>query len=271
MNTIDQVVAQLDGERFDLARPYTIGMPQSPNHPRYWHSLPRRHGDMVRADGGSAANDIIVTGTHVGTHIDALAHVSHDGFLHGGADAEAAQTGGRFTELGIHTVAPFIGRGVLLDIPAVRGVAGLDPGEEVTAADLSAAAGRLSNPIRPGDAVVIRTGWGARWDDGDGFVGRDTGVPGPGVDAAEWLAAQAPAFVGSDTIAFERIPPGTGHSVLPVHRLLLVDHGINIVETMALEALAVSGYVEFVLILVPLPLHGATGSPVRPIAVVPRT
>ena len=79
----------------DLSRPYVIGMPQSPNHPRYWHSLPRRHGDTVRADGGSAANDVIMLGTHVGTHMDALAHVSHDGLLHGGIDAAAASVGDR--------------------------------------------------------------------------------------------------------------------------------------------------------------------------------
>ena len=60
-----------DGVRiFDLGRPMFVGMPQSPNHPAYWHTMPRRHGDRLRADGSSAANDLIVTGTHVGTHID---------------------------------------------------------------------------------------------------------------------------------------------------------------------------------------------------------
>ena len=63
----------------DLGRLLTVGMPQSPNHPAYWHAHPRRHGDMVRADGGSAANDMITMGTHVGTHVDALSHVSQDG------------------------------------------------------------------------------------------------------------------------------------------------------------------------------------------------
>lgn len=271
MSSLSDILELLGGERFDLSRTYRIGMPQSPNHPRYWHSLPRRHGDMVRADGGSAANDIIVTGTHVGTHMDALAHVSHDGNLFGGSDAAVSQTGGVFTELGIHTVAPFVGRGVLLDVPAARGVTTLEAGEEVTVDDVVAAAERLPTPIQPGDGVLIRTGWGARWDDGDDFVGRQTGVPGPGVPAARWLAEQAPAFVGSDTIAFEQVPPGAGHAVLPVHRLLLVDHGINIVETMALESLAASGHVEFLLIVIPLPLFGATGSPVRPLALVPRS
>jgi Putative cyclase len=113
---------------FDLGRPMSIGMPQSPNHPAYWHTLPRRHGDMVRADGGSAANDLIVTGTHVGTHIDALAHVSHDGKLHGGADAAEAGVGGRFLEHGVHTIAPMVRRAVLLDVPAALGIDACDGG-----------------------------------------------------------------------------------------------------------------------------------------------
>ncbi|HSF84724.1 MAG TPA: cyclase family protein [Acidimicrobiia bacterium] len=270
MNELQRLLASLDGDVFDLSRPYVIGMPQSPNHPRYWHSLPRRHGDMVRADGGSAANDLIVMGTHVGTHIDALAHVSHDGVLHGGRDAAAAQVGGRFEESGVHTVAPFIGRGVLLDIPAARGVDALPAGEEVTAADVADAEASLPAPIRQGDGVLIRTGWGANWEAGDAYLGKESGVPGPGPEAAGLLASKRPAFIGSDSIAFEHLPPGGGHAVLPVHRILLVEHGINIVETLALEELAAAGHREFLLVLVPLPLVGATGSPVRPLAIVPR-
>ncbi len=71
----------------ELGQPLFTGMPCSPNHPGFRMTLVRRHGDMVRPDGGSAANEIIITGGHVGTHIDALSHVSHDGRLHGGVDA----------------------------------------------------------------------------------------------------------------------------------------------------------------------------------------
>jgi hypothetical protein len=109
------VAAVLAAEVFDLGRPLFAGMPQSPNHPEFRMALQRRHGDMVRADGSSAANEILVTGGHVGTHIDALCHVSFEGKLHGGVDAAAAQAGGRFTELGIETVAPIVRRGLLLD------------------------------------------------------------------------------------------------------------------------------------------------------------
>ena len=254
---------------YDLSRPYEIGMPQSPNHPAYWHALPRRHGDVVRPDGGSAANDVITLGTHVGTHLDALAHVSQDGRLHGGVDAEGAQVGGRFDELGVHTVAPVLGRGVLLDVPATRGVASCGPGDEITPDDLDAALARVGGGIHPGDAVFVRSGWGARWDEGPGYLGRDTGVPGVGEAGARWLAGHRPRTVGGDTIAFERLAPGAGHSVLPAHRVLLVEEGVTIVETLDLEQLAGDGVAEFLLVLVPLRLVGATGSPVRPLAVVP--
>ena len=102
---------------FDLGRPLLNGMSQSPNHPAFRHCLDRRHGDRIRADGGSAAADLITLGCHVGTHVDALAHVSQDGRLYSGIDAHEAQSGGRFEALGIHKLPPYLGRGVLLDIP----------------------------------------------------------------------------------------------------------------------------------------------------------
>jgi hypothetical protein len=87
----------------DLANPIEAGMPVSPNHPGFKMALQRRHGDMVRADGGSAANEMIMIGGHTGTHVDALCHVSHQGKLHGGVDALGAQQGGRFRSLGVET------------------------------------------------------------------------------------------------------------------------------------------------------------------------
>ncbi|MGI9645052.1 MAG: cyclase family protein, partial [Ilumatobacteraceae bacterium] len=116
------VDALTGAEVIDLGRPYINGMAQSPNHPTFRHCLDRRHGDKLRADGGSAAADLITMGAHVGTHVDALAHVSHDGLLHGGVDAVEAQQGGRFESLGIDELDPVVGRGVLLDVPAALGI-----------------------------------------------------------------------------------------------------------------------------------------------------
>lgn len=254
---------------FDLGRPMFVGMPQSPNHPQFWHTLPRRHGDMVRPDGGSAANDLIVTGTHVGTHIDALAHVSHDGRLHGGADAAESGRGGRFVEHGVHTIEPMIHRGVLLDVPAALGLGECEPSYEISPADLDAAAERTGVAVAAGDVVLIRSGWGRRFDvSSDAYLGTSTGVPGVGEAGARWLAERGVLAAGADTIAFERLGAGTGHSVLPAHRVLLVEAGIYIIEALALEELAEAQVSEFTFVLVPMKIVGATGSPVRPLAVV---
>ncbi len=253
---------------YDLAQPFANGMPQSPNHPRFHLALARRHGDAVRDGGGSASAELLVLGGHVGTHVDALCHVSQDGLLHGGVSADDAQRGGRFSSLGIETVAPFIGRGILLDVAALHGVDVLPGGTVIAAGDLEAAADRAGVRPRRGDVVLVRTGWARHWDDPETFVGQAGGVPGPGEEAAAWLASHGIRATGADTIAYEALAPGSGHARLPVHRLLLVERGIHIVETLQLEELAADGVAEFLFLAAPLKLVGGTGSPLRPLALV---
>ncbi|WP_326696869.1 cyclase family protein [Streptomyces sp. NBC_01754] len=261
---------QLAGSRIlDLSHPYRVGMPQSPNHPPFRMLLERRHGDMVRADGGSAANELIVLGGHVGTHVDALAHVSQDGRVHGGLEASSLQSHQGFSRLGIDAFSPYVGRAVVLDVAALHGVSTLEPGLAVTVDDLRAARERADVDIRPGDVVLIGTGWSGRWAEKDVFTGQSGGAPGPDAAAGRWLADLRPTAVGAETIAFEHIPAGRGHAELPVHRTMLVEEGVHIIETMNLGSLLESGASEFLLVLNPLNVAGATGAPVRPLAVVP--
>jgi kynurenine formamidase len=243
----------------ELGHPLFTGMPSSPNHPGFRMTLERRHGDAVRPDGGSASNEVIITGGHVGTHVDALAHVSHDGLLHGGIDAEQAQRGGKHTVHGAETIPPMVTRGVLLDVAALHGV---------EAADLAAAAERAGAEPGPGDVALVRTGWARLFGDATAYVGAASGVPGVTVDGARWLAERGVVATGSDTTAYEQIPAGAGHRVLPVHRVLLVEHGIHIVEHLALEDAAEAGLGEFLAVFAPLRIVGGTGAPVRPLAVV---
>lgn len=253
---------------YDLAQPFETGMPQSPNHPTFQMSLVRRHGDVTRPDGGSAANEMIVTGCHVGTHIDALCHVSQDGLLYDAVPAADVTSNKGFSRHSVDQIPPFIGRGVFLDVAKVRGVAVLAPGEAVTADDLDAACHAASVTVQPGDAVLIGTGWSSLWNDRAAYEGQSGGAPGPDESAGSWLAERRVAMAGAETIAFEQIQPGQGHRTLPVHRILLVEHGINIVESMRLHELAAANITEFLFLLSPLKLVGATGSPVRPLAVV---
>lgn len=255
-------------EVFDLAQPLTEATPHSPNAPPFRLSLLRRHGDVVRDDGGSFAADLIVTGGHTGTHVDALGHVSHEGRVYGGAAATHIQTGGRLMSLGIDQLEPIVCRGVLLDVAAVHGTEVLPGGYAITADDLAAAEAAAGVDVRAGDAVLIRSGWGCKFGDAAGFVGLDSGVPGPVEEAADWLADRGVRATGAETIAYERIEPGVGHQNMHVHRVLLVERGIPIIEMMRLDQLAAAGVHEFVLVLAPLRIVGGTGSPVRPLALV---
>lgn len=270
VNTTDPLLTAVRGgvRLIELGQPYFTGMPCSPNHPGFRMTLARRHGDAMRPDGGSAANEIIVTGGHVGTHIDALAHVSQDGLLHGGHDAAEAQRGGTFSVHGADQLPGLLRRGVLLDVAALHGVPTLPGGYEVTREDLAAASERAGVEPEPGDVALVRTGWARQFGDAEAYLGRESGVPGVGVDAARWLAARGIVATGADTTAYERIAPAAGHAVLPVHRVLLVESGVYIMEHLNLEALSDEGRTEFVFVLAPLRIVGGTGSPVRPLAAV---
>lgn len=251
---------------YDLAQPLENDMPCSPNHPGFRMALIRRHGDRVSADGGSGSNELITTGGHVGTHIDGLAHAAKDGRLHGGLDALETSRGGRYSELGVDTIEPMVCRGVLLDVAAARGVDRLAAGYGITPEDLGKALGDL--PLNAGDVALVRTGWPQLYAEPATYLGQQSGVPGITEAAAEWLAGHGVRAAGMDTIAFDQILPGQGHSRMPAHQTLLVKHGINIIEVLDLEGLAADQVDEFMFVLTPLKIVGGTGSPVRPIAVV---
>ena len=266
--TADWLSTVSAGQVYDLGHALEPAMPVSPNHPGFRMALLRRHGDMVRADGGSASNEMIIMGGHTGTHLDALCHVSQDGKLHGGIDAQTAQTGGRFQKLGLETVEPIFCRGVLLDVAGFRGVDALPGGEPVSGDELRAVAARDGLELPPGGAVLVRSGWARHWSDPRTYLGHDSGVPGPDTSAAEWIASARPRVTGHDSMAYEHLAAGAGHALLPVHRTLLVEHGIHIIENLDLERLAADGVREFLFVCLPLKFVGGTGSPVRPIALV---
>lgn len=254
---------------YELAHQLDMTIPVSPNHPGYKMALQRRHGDNVRADGASASNEMIVIGGHTGTHIDALSHVSQDGKLHGGVDAFANQTGGKHKLKGMETVKPFFCRGILADVAGYKGADALDPATKITADDLKATFAKqgVAEPGK-GDCVIVRSGWTKHWGDTHNYLGHESGVPGPDVSAAAYLAEKGIAVTGHDSMAYEWLAPGAGHSLLPVHRIFLVENGIHIIENLNMDELAAAKIYEFLFVCLPLPFVGATGSPVRPVAIV---
>ena len=251
---------------YDLAHELDAATPIHPSHSPYRIALLRRYGDMVRPDGISGATEMMVMSGHSSTHMDALGHMSMAGELHGGVDAAEAATGGwGIRSKHIAEVAPVISDGLLLDIVAVRGRP-LDPGEEVTVADVNAAMELAGSAVREGDTVLIRTGWHRFWSDAEVYSGVASGSPGLGIDAARWLVQRGARLLGSDTMVFEHTEKGS--HALPVHGYLLVQEGINIMEMVKLEELADDEVYRFLFIASPLKLVGSTGSPLRPLALV---
>ncbi len=251
---------------YDLGQPYFPGMPHFPTHPPYLFGLTKAHGDLLSKDGVSSSADAIALGSHVGTHIDALCHFSRAGKLHGGIDAEANQSRTHgMKQLAVDAVAPLLRRGVLLDIAGAEGKTALPPDFAVRPEHLDRASAASGVTILPGDVVLLRTGWGAWWQDPARYItgGRDSQPVGPGPEraGAEWLSSRGIFAAGSDTIAFERVPSG-----MEAHVHLLVESGIHIIEALNLEELAAARVYEFILIAIPMKLQGATGSPLRPIA-----
>jgi kynurenine formamidase len=239
-------------------------MPHHPAHPPFLFSLVKSHGEYLGPIGNSSASDAIALGSHVGTHIDALCHFSCGGKLYGGDEAAGLQSyGGGLRRHSIDTVPPILRRGVLLDIATAAGLDPLPDDFEITAAQLDAAVSAAGVAIKPGDVVLLRTGWARYFRDPGKFISQVHG-PGPGVAGARWLSSRGIFAAGSDTVAFEKVPD----LAMPVHVHLLVEHGIHIVECLNLEELAKAGVSEFAFVALPLKLEGATGSPVRPIALV---
>ncbi|MDE0104912.1 MAG: cyclase family protein [Bryobacterales bacterium] len=249
----------------DLAQPYYPGMPHHPHHPPFVYGLSKAHGESSWR-GVSAAGDAISLGGHVGTHIDALCHFSLRGKLFGGADAVGCQS---YT-LGISahhvdTIQPIFRRCVLLDVAATQGEEVLPPDFVIDADCLERAAERAGVRPGPGDIALVRTGWGRFWHDPGRYI-NSLRCPGVNLDAACWLSSLGVFAGGSDTIAFEFLPA----KGMPVHVHFLVESGIHIIEALDLEGLAKAGIHEFVFAAAPLRLPGATGSPIRPVALCTR-
>ena len=246
---------------FDLEQLRYAGAPSHPAHAPGFNYFLHRHHARGASEARTGASGIVVMPEHSGTHIDALAHQAENLTLHGGIHVdEGVQTSVGFRQLGIETMAPVVTRGVLLDVAGDRR---LDPDYAITPADLERA---VKAEIREGDAVLVRTGYGALWSKPDEYL-RAAGVS---ADGSRWLIEKKVRAVGADNMAFdvmtaERDPEL--NATLPGHVLLLVRAGIPIIENLNLEELAAAHVYEFAFVCLPLKMRGATGSPVRPIAI----
>jgi kynurenine formamidase len=218
-------------------------------------------------EGDGACEDVLILPSHSVTHIDALCHVFHEGSFYNGFPASGFETNAGAQHLGIEKLAGFVGRAVLLDIAGLRGVDWLDNDHVISPDDLEECAQRQGVSVQAADIVLIRTGWQDKFLDAVSR-GETPGhaQPGIGLDAARYLAGRDVSAVGSDNSGIEPIPFPAGQS-LAVHIELLVRRGVPLIENMMLREMAADRCYEALFVVGPLPVPGASGSPVNPIAI----
>ncbi|MEV8431861.1 cyclase family protein [Streptomyces chartreusis] len=204
------------------------------------------------------------------SHVDALCHVIYDGTLHGGVPASTVTEGGA-TALAIDAAHDgIVGRGVLLDIPRLRGVPWLEPGDHVSADDLGAAERAQDVRVTEGDLLFVRVGHRLRRAElGAWHVARARAGLHP--SAMEFLAERRVAVLGGDGNN-DTAPSCTDGVDFPVHVLAIHAMGLYLLDYLQFEDLAQvceeEGRWSFLCVVAPLRLPEATGSPVNPIAVL---
>lgn len=207
------------------------------------------------------------------THLDSLAHIHYDGVFYNGYKPDpdtVMKTGGHARNSIINLKNGIFTRGILIDVPRLKGVPYLEPGTPISRQDIEAWEKIAGVKVSPGDALFIRTGrWARRAAVGPWDLSRTGLRPGPSASILPFLKARDVALLGSD------VPPSTAPSEIagetgPVHDFALVTLGVHLFDNCDLEALAEAAAArkrwEFLLTVAPLPIRGGTGSPVNPIA-----
>ena len=203
------------------------------------------------------------------THMDSLCHLFHNDKLYNGFSRDVVTKDGAL-KLQIGNIKSGIfTRGVLIDIPRLRGVEYLEPGTAIYPEELEAWENRIGTKVKPGDVIFIRTGRWARRAKVGPWSASDEGAAGLHASCARWLKNRDIAMIGSDA-ASDVLPsgiPGVSH---PVHLIVLHAMGVHIFDNCDLEALGKKADElkrwDFLITASPLAVEGGTGSPLNPIA-----
>lgn len=220
-------------------------------------------------DGDAAFNDdTVVMAMSAATHLDALAHVTYDGKMYNGFPAELVTAAGA-ARCGADKLTPILSRGVLADLPAVKGVDRLEPGYAVTEDDLDAAIEHARVTLEPGDVLLVRTGHVQLFHEGDTW-GYNHDSPGLSTQTIRWIRRHDLGAVLTDTYIYEVWPPEDWACMMPVHMVHLRDVGQVQGQNLDLEGLAADcaedGVHECLLWAAPEPFTGGLSAPVHPVA-----
>lgn len=272
----ETILARADaGKVFDLAVDHFVGMPSwiAANDPGYqiWMTHTPRGEQLADVMGvGAEANELVSYSgdaismyTHCGTHVDALNHFGYRGRIFNGYAAHD-QIGSRHWQVaGADRHPPVIARGILLDVAGLHGVDMLPPSHGIGADDLAGCLQHQRTELRPGDVVMVRTGRMRAWPDPGAYM---TDPPGLNREGAEFLAKGGAITIGADNHCLEQAPSADPENWQVVHTYLLAEAGVPIMEIVDLEALAAERLYEYAFLGACIKLRGATGSPMRPVA-----
>ena len=221
--------------------------------------------------------DTWLSQSHVGTHLDGMGHIGRLDCYYNQIPMGKFINQNYMTKLGLEHLKSFATRGVLVDMVKVFQQAGkfkgnsackkpcLDKGTLITAADIQAGLKMYNVTLREGDILVVHTGWGDLFEQYPAQNATfNSGEPGIGKDAAQWLVSQKVVAVGADTWGVEVIPGENPKEAFIVHNILLTDNGIHIIENvrtdlMAAEAAATNRATFFFTMTVPKAV-GTTGT-----------
>jgi kynurenine formamidase len=264
------------GRQVSMAIP--INRVAGPDNPQpASHFVVQSHDVPVDSSKVRFAMDFLAMACHgdCHTHVDALNHISYDGLTYNGRPAMEVVPSSGATEQDITAYSTgIVGRGVLLDIPKLRGVDWLEPGEAVTRAELEECVRAAGTPLGEGDILVLRTGHHRRrlelgaWDNGPPPGGE--GKAGIHVDAIPWMHELGIAAFLPDGDG-ETVPSVVDGITYPIHPLQVAAMGMLVSDSLQFEELAAAceeeGRSEFMVVGLPLRLPGGTGSPWNPIAI----
>lgn len=270
------ILARVDGTRsYDLSIDYFVGMPsfQAAGDPGYQLFMSHTPAGTVVDNlngAGEAGNrhvcysgDVVFMYTHTGTHIDSLSHFGVDGHIYNGFSVEDNLGSRGWTKGGAEVIPPIITRGVLIDVAKSHQVDCLPDSYAITVEDCQKVLADAGVTLQPGDVAMVRTGRMGYWPDGSKVLGNP---PGLSLEAAKWLTSQGISAIAADQECVEVGPSQHEDNWLPGHCHFLAEAGVPMIELVNLEDLSRDGVNEFCLIAAPIRLRGASGAPLRPIA-----
>ena len=250
------------GDIYSLAVPLEKDGPQFPLFHKTWRVS---HWQRLYGPDLDIIDDVIAMETHSGTHIDGIGHAWYGGQLYNGFSSDEYASSRGVARVGIENVRHIFGRGIMLDIAAYKGVEHLDTAEPVTSDVLDNVAEAQGVELKPGDVVLVRTGWYTLFDtDGEKW---GQSFPGPDGSVLAWLKEHDVVAIGTDHPACERYENIEDPVETPLHRHALRDLGVYLLENLDLEDLSRDKVYEFLFVGTPLRITHGTGSPWNPLAI----